>query len=850
LFCSSDENDIDLALAKTVGENLLREEVLVGEVNILQYMMRNNMLERYYTEAIGYPILNHVGTGLMAQLCHKFPRMNILEVGAGTGSATASILGRIGEAYTSYTYTDISSGFFERAGERFQVHAHKTVFKTLDISKDPTTQGFSPQSYDVVVATNVLHATTPLKETLRNARRLLKPGGYLVNMELAQSDAMRFTLVVGCLPGWWVGEGDGRRGGPLLTPAEWENILGETGFAVDTISEQVDREDAWVAMAARAVDEQVATMIKPLGDGAPKAGKRGHLLVIGGREAAALALREQASSILKPYFTDVIYLDGLASLEPQTEVLERQHVLMLTECDANLWENIDELSFENLKRVLAKAASVLWLLQGSQDSNPYAGVTLGFLRTLYYELPDTKVQTLDVGANFGELTSNLLAECMLRLRETAERGPLIGELDRVLWSAEPELFLQDNRLYVPRLKCDEHQNARYNSAKRRITRRLEISQSATPLDLVWDEKAPIGVIDFKGSYILREQHEFRTAPSSSGIDDNSFVTLRLTCSFLSSLKTPAGFFFVCLGEDVQTGVKTLCFSDRQASIVTVPRPWTIPLLESTALEDVGFISFVVADLLAERVVQLLPPTGNVVIFDANPVAQALLSKRLTDVGKKVVRITSRQGSESAVYLHPHSPKRSVDAALPSDVTLYIDASDDTSADSASLGARIAASLSRVCEKIKLSRMTAREASPLPNIAPEPLTKLLQSATAFATMFSQLGPIPITGGAPIDVLPLTQVLSSAAPSPNSLVHWQIDKYLPVSVEPVYMRKDLFRPDRTYWLAGLSGSLGRSLADFLAAHNAKHIVISSRQPKVDQEWVDWHKRKGVSVAYFAR
>jgi hypothetical protein len=77
---------------------------------------------------------------------------------------------------------------------------------------------------------------------------------------------------------------------------------------------------------------------------------------------------------------------------------------------------------------------------------------------------------------------------------------------------------------------------------------------------------------------------------------------------------------------------------------------------------------------------------------------------------------------------------------------------------------------------------------------------------------------------------------------------MDKYLPVSVEPVYMRKDLFRSDRTYWLAGLSGSLGRSLADFLAAHNAKHIVISSRKPKVDQEWVDWHKKKGVSVAYF--
>jgi hypothetical protein len=81
-----------MALAKSVGENLLREEVLMGEDNILQYMIENNMLERYYTEAIGCPLLNHVGTGLMTQLCHKHPRMNILEVGAGKSYSIIHLL--------------------------------------------------------------------------------------------------------------------------------------------------------------------------------------------------------------------------------------------------------------------------------------------------------------------------------------------------------------------------------------------------------------------------------------------------------------------------------------------------------------------------------------------------------------------------------------------------------------------------------------------------------------------------------------------------------------------------------------------------------------------------------------
>ena len=52
----------------------------------------------------------------------------------------------------------------------------------------------------------------------------------------------------------------------------------------------------------------------------------------------------------------------------------------------------------------------MWILQGSQDSNPYAGITLGFLRTLYYEIPDTKIQTLDAGTDFEDLTPSILAE--------------------------------------------------------------------------------------------------------------------------------------------------------------------------------------------------------------------------------------------------------------------------------------------------------------------------------------------------------------------------------------------------------------------------------------------------------
>lgn len=85
----------------------------------------------------------------------------------------------IGNAYDSYTFTDISSGFFPSATAKFSTFANRMVYKVLDVEKEPATQDFAEHSYDIIIAANVLHATGSLKTTLRNTQSLLKPGGYL-----------------------------------------------------------------------------------------------------------------------------------------------------------------------------------------------------------------------------------------------------------------------------------------------------------------------------------------------------------------------------------------------------------------------------------------------------------------------------------------------------------------------------------------------------------------------------------------------------------------------------------------------------------------------------------------------
>lgn len=168
-------------------------------------MIDDGKLDNYYKNGLGLNHLYAALTSMVAQIAHGFPHMHILEIGAGTGGATAGILSELGTYFSSYTFTDIGVAFLGKAQERFKAFSSRLIFKTLDIENDPTTQGFTEHSYDIVLAANVLHATRSLEKTLKNARRLLRPGGYLILLEIVDNGPLRVGFIMGGLPGWWIG---------------------------------------------------------------------------------------------------------------------------------------------------------------------------------------------------------------------------------------------------------------------------------------------------------------------------------------------------------------------------------------------------------------------------------------------------------------------------------------------------------------------------------------------------------------------------------------------------------------------------------------------------------------------
>jgi acyl transferase domain-containing protein/SAM-dependent methyltransferase len=159
--------------------------------------------------------------------------LRIVEVGAGTGGTTASILPVLPPDRTAYWYTDASDFFFTEAERHFESFPF-VQFGVLNIEAPPQDQGYGLHAFDLVIAANVLHATKSLTETLDHTRSLLAPGGTLLLYEVTDPPAW-FDVSIGLIEGWQRFDDGLRDNGPLLSADRWRSILQARGFEDVTV---------------------------------------------------------------------------------------------------------------------------------------------------------------------------------------------------------------------------------------------------------------------------------------------------------------------------------------------------------------------------------------------------------------------------------------------------------------------------------------------------------------------------------------------------------------------------------------------------------------------------------------
>lgn len=201
-----------------------------------------------------YRPLNAAAAATINHLLRAGSGTRILEVGAGTGGATADLLAEwpddLSGAY-DYTVTDTSAGLLsstrrthgERAPSNVRLEFRRFDF---DLTDD---QGLAPRSFDLVLAVNAVHNAADLPSTLRNLRSRLRPGGALVLSEslCAVGDLVHQELIFNLLP---MRADAYRRGSRFYAEAAWRAAFDAAGVAAEIQVNATGPELVMVAVAA------------------------------------------------------------------------------------------------------------------------------------------------------------------------------------------------------------------------------------------------------------------------------------------------------------------------------------------------------------------------------------------------------------------------------------------------------------------------------------------------------------------------------------------------------------------------------------------------------------------------
>jgi malonyl CoA-acyl carrier protein transacylase len=247
--------------------------VLRGAIDPVQLVFPQGNLTtatQLYQDSSVAKVMNTIVQKAISTATEKLPPsrgLRLLEIGAGTGGTTSYVLPHLNPHQAEYLFTDIGALFTGKAQEKFRDY-NFLQYKTLDIEVDPDPQGFDSHQYDIIIAANVLHATTSIKQTLSYVRQMLAPGGMLVLLE-ATTRTRYVDLIFGLLEGWWkFQDHELRPDYPLLSRCQWKNLLNETGLTQVVILPEVEgmpeilSQQAVIVASAPQISESTASIPK------------------------------------------------------------------------------------------------------------------------------------------------------------------------------------------------------------------------------------------------------------------------------------------------------------------------------------------------------------------------------------------------------------------------------------------------------------------------------------------------------------------------------------------------------------------------------------------------------------
>lgn len=365
-------------------------QVFRKEVDPLHLMFgMDDLLDRVYSDLVALGDLPTYNRAWLDLVRRSSTNLHILEVGAGVGSSTVPVLEAfaplmndkeamdvVEQRVTKYTFTDISSRFFEKAKEKFKAYDSIMEYKAFNAEIDCEKQGLTPRTYDYIFAGNVVHATQDLRKTLSHIRKLLKPGGKLVLQEGTRQDDLPWHISFGQLPGWWMAVEPERKWSPWIPIPQWNIVLKDAGYTgidlqlADRTQEELHSQSIIIATAED--DEK---------RGSSRLCDKTFIITTstdGGSEVAK-ALKDTLQQRFKLADCTILYYLDIT----KTDVSQAACVSVI-ELEKEVLANPIEDEFNNIRQLLATCGGLAWIT-GDTIVHPQLNMISGITRSVRWE---------------------------------------------------------------------------------------------------------------------------------------------------------------------------------------------------------------------------------------------------------------------------------------------------------------------------------------------------------------------------------------------------------------------------------------------------------------------------------
>ena len=831
----------------TIGKML--STVLHGEVDVLELLFGGGLLQQFYSGKAFTANYERM-RAYVDLLAHKDANMSVLEIGAGTGGASAAVLQALGPSspsdkhstprFQEYTYTDISAGFFEEAKVRFKDHANRLAFRTLDIEKEPRAQGFEEAKYDLIVASCVLHATADIQQTLQHTRFLLKPGGKLLLFEPCQLSCARLSFVFGLLPGWWLSKEQHRRLGPLLTDEQWDESLRKCGFSGTDLClrDQEGQQHTFSVMVSTKTGSARANGTSP----------RKSTIIIDASSQMQIVVAKglQASSqAMAGLDCTIVSLQDIA-----TSGIEGYFCISLLEMGAPYLWQVDNEGYASLQHLVKNFRYVLWVT-GDPTQDPRMGVSTGFARSMCSENDTLDFISLALGdlSRTEDVVSNVLK---------VARSSVISPDGR----CEQEYREDAGLLHINRIiECNDINNVIH---KRAIPQKSELSPFGAnqhrPLTLSTASPGLLSALQFIDSPFKSELESdgIEVAVKAVGINFKNVMvalgqipdtSLGQECSGVVTAvgaAVPSSEF--CVGDRVccltRDAFRNFARAHRSA-VSKIPDEMSfataaaVPVAFCTAWYSLVYLGrlqagesvliHAAAGGVGQAAIQLAKAASAEIYVTVGSNEKKRLLMELYDIpadnifssrhisfAQGVKRMTKGRGVNVVLNsLSGEFLKASVDCVAPLGRFVEIGKKD--------MYLRSQMSMSPFLQSISFLAVDlgviADKAKPLMK---EILNRSLGYFTDQKTKMQPPQPVTVFSGSQLEQA--FRSLQSGRNSGKAVIEFNAEDLVPIvpSSRPGWS----FASDATYVIAGGSGGLGRSMARYMATHGAKHILLLSR------------------------